>query len=195
MNKIKLKYPLLVEGNYDKNRVSAVAEGTIITTNGFAVFNSADKKQLLRRITEKGKLLVLTDSDGAGMLIRNKLKGYLSPESIINLYTPTVEGTEKRKKAPSKAGVLGVEGMNDEVLRQILAPYDQGVEERAVIPVTTALLYEAGLTGSENSAALRALFCKKAGLPKVLTPKAFRDTLNTLGGVDYFEKIMAEITE
>lgn len=193
MNKIVLKYPLLVEGNYDKNRVKAVAEGTVITTNGFGVFNSPEKKQLLKRITEHGKLLILTDSDGAGMLIRNKLKGYLAPENVINLYVPTVEGKEKRKKAPSKAGILGVEGMSDEVLRQILAPYDVKAEARDTEAVTTALLYETGLTGAEDSAARRALFCKKAGLPQGLTPKAFRETINTLGGVAYFEKIMAEI--
>ena len=193
MNKIKLKYPLLVEGNYDKNRVSAVADGTVITTNGFAVFNSAEKKLLLKRITETGKLLVLTDSDGAGMLIRNKLKGYLTPKNVINLYVPTVRGTEKRKKTPSKAGVLGVEGMYDEILRKVLAPYALGTEETEAVPVSTAMLYDAGLTGCEDSAQKRTLFCKKAGLPEGLTPKAFRETINTLGGVAYFEKIMAEI--
>jgi len=193
MNKIKLKYPLLVEGNYDKNRVLAVAEGTVITSNGFGIFNSEEKRALLRRLTTDGKLLVLTDSDGAGMLIRNKLKGYLKAENVINLYTPAIEGKEKRKKTPSKAGILGVEGMCDTVLRQLLAPYAMETNAAATTPVTTALLYSAGLTGGDNSAALRASFCKKAGLPQSLTPKAFREAVNILGGVAYFEKIMAEI--
>lgn len=195
MNKIKLKYPLLVEGSYDKNRVLAVAEGTVITTNGFGIFNSNEKKALLRRITENGKLIVLTDSDGAGMLIRNKLKGYLLPENVINLYSPTVKGKEKRKKAPSKAGILGVEGMSDEVLRELLSPFSMDSEELASTPVSAAILYSAGLTGGKDSAALRAAFCRKAGLPESLTPKAFREAINILGGTEYFEKIIAEINE
>lgn len=194
MNRIKLKYPLLVEGNYDKNRVMAVADGTVITTNGFGVFNNAEKKALLRRITENGKLLVLTDSDGAGMLIRNKLKGYLNPNSIINLYTPALKGTEKRKKQPSKAGLLGVEGMSDEVLISLLAPFALDGDTAACSePVTTTLLYSAGFTGGENSTELRAQFCRKAGLPESLTPKAFKEAVNLLGGVAFFEKILAEI--
>lgn len=195
MNKIKLKYPLLVEGSYDKNRVLAVAEGTVITTNGFGVFNSAEKKALLKRICQSSKLLVLTDSDSAGMLIRNKLKGYLAPEKVINLYTPDIKGKEKRKKAPSKAGILGVEGMSDEILRRLLLPYSVEEDEETISPVTTAMLYEAGLTGGKNSAALRRAFCEKASLPDGLTPKAFREAVNTLGGAEYFKKIMAEITE
>lgn len=193
MSKIKLKYPLLVEGNYDKNRVLAVAEGTVITSNGFGIFNSEEKRTLLRRLTAKGKLLVLTDSDGAGMLIRNKLKGYLKAENVINIYTPAIEGKEKRKKTPSKAGILGVEGMADDVLKQLLLPYDLGTNDVGAVPVTASLLYSAGLTGGENSATLRASFCKKAGLPQSLTPKAFREAVNILGGVAYFEKIMAEM--
>ena len=193
MKKIKLRYPLLVEGSYDKNRILAVAEGTVITTNGFGVFNSTEKKALLRRITESGKLLVLTDSDGAGMLIRNKLKGYLPAENVINLYSPTVKGKEKRKKSPSKEGILGVEGMSDEVLRNLLAPYSTEADAEPVVPVTTAILYSAGLTGGKDSSALRASFCRKASLPESLSPKAFREAINLLGGVSYFEKIIAEI--
>lgn len=195
MKKIKLRYPLLVEGSYDKNHVLAVAEGTVITTNGFGVFNSTEKQALLKRLAGNGKLLILTDSDGAGMLIRNKLKGYLPAENVINLYAPTVKGKEKRKKSPSKEGLLGVEGMSDEVLRNLLAPYATEAEAEPIIPVTTALLYSAGLTGGKDSSAFRARFCGKAGLPESLTPKAFREAINLLGGVSYFEKIIAEITK
>lgn len=238
MKKIRLRYPLLVEGRYDKNRVSAVAEGCIICCGGFSVFNSDETKSLLRRITQSGKLLVLTDSDGAGLLIRNKLKGFLRCENVINLYAPAVKGVEKRKKAPSKAGLLGVEGMSDEVLRRLLAPYGEGGdgggegvgvacgegvggacgegsgesvgwacdevcgkgggvgEARGdFAPVTTSLLYSLKLTGCENSSALRAAVCRKAALPESLSPKAFREALNLLGGVRFLNGLLKDIAE
>jgi len=193
MKRIRLKYPLLVEGSYDNNRVKVVVDGTVITTDGFGVFNSTEKKALLRRLTENGKLIVLTDSDGAGMLIRNKIKGYLPADKVINIYSPTVKGKEKRKKAPSKAGVLGVEGMSDEILTELLSPFAEENENTHTTPVSPAMLYSAGFTGGTDSALKRAAFCKKAKLPESLTPKAFREAVNILGGVAYFEKILAEL--
>lgn len=192
MNKIKLKYPLLVEGNYDKNRVSAVAEGTIIPCGGFSVFNSEEKKTLLRRITESGKLLILTDSDGAGMLIRNKLKGTLVAENVINIYTPQIEGKEKRKKAPSKAGLLGVEGMSDQLLYSLLLPYAEGGSDKEVTPITSALLYSLRLTGFDNSTERRAALCKAARLPEALSAKAFKEAINILGGQEYLNELLKE---
>ena len=203
MNRIKLRYPLLVEGSYDKNRVSAVADGNIITCEGFSIFNSEAKQRLLRRITEKSKLLILTDSDGAGMLIRNKLKGILQAENIINIYAPAVKGKEKRKKKPSKAGLLGVEGMSDEVLYNLLSPYaenlssdgcaEENIRRPNPEPVTAAILYEMKLTGVEDSSARRKALCRKADLPENLSPKAFREALNMLGGLEYL-KSLAEDT-
>lgn len=195
MKKITLKYPLLVEGNYDKNRVSAVATGTILTCNGFGIFNSTEKKALLRRITEQGKLLVLTDSDGAGMLIRNKLKGALISSNVINIYTPRVEGKEKRKKAPSKAGILGVEGMSDEVLYNLLSPFSIDKDQAVYTPVTTAMLYSLKLTGGENSTEERAKICRNAGLPDSLSAKAFKEAINVLGGYEYLKTLIKDTKE
>lgn len=194
MKKIKLKYPLLVEGNYDKNRVSAIAEGTIITCDGFGIFNSAEKKALLRRITENGNLLVLTDSDGAGMLIRNKLKGTLVSNNVVNIYTPKIEGKEKRKKAPSKAGLLGVEGMSNELLYTLLLPFSVDESDKEKTPVTASVLYGLKLTGADNSAEKRALICKKSGLPDSLSAKAFTEAINLLGGLEYLNGIL-EVTD
>ncbi len=189
MNKLKLKYPLLVEGNYDKNRVCAVAEGTVIICGGFGIFNSTETKELLRRITESGKLLVLTDSDGAGLLIRNKLKGFLNSANVINIYTPQIKGKEKRKKAPSKAGLLGVEGMSDSLLYDLLLPYSTDGSCAESTPVTTAELYALKLTGAENSAEERARLCRKAGLPETLNAKAFKEAVNILGGAEYLKTL------
>lgn len=192
MKKIKLKYPLLVEGSYDKNRVSAVAEGTVITSDGFGVFNSAEKRALLRRITEKGKLIVLTDSDGAGALIRGKLKGYLNAENVINLYIPRIEGKEKRKKAPSKDGFLGVEGMSSEVLLSLLRPFAETEDERKYTPVNGACLYALGLTGGKDSSAKRAALCRAAGLPEDMSAKAFSEAVNVLGGCEYLNTLIED---
>lgn len=193
MKKIKLKYPLLVEGSYDKTRVCAVVEGTVIIGGGFGVFNAKEKILLLRRITDNGKLLILTDSDNAGRLIRNKLKGYLKSENIINIYTPSITGKEKRKKAPSKEGLLGVEGMSDEILYDLLLPYSVCDNTKAAEEITAAELYNAGLVGGEESALRRKAFCAAANLPDTLTPKALREAINILGGKTYYRKIMEKL--
>ncbi len=190
MKRINLKYPLFVEGSYDKKRVNAVAEGMIITGGGFGIFNAKEKLALLRRITENGKLLILTDSDNAGRLIRNKIKGYLDAESIINIYTPALEGKEKRKKSPSKEGLLGVEGMSDDVLYKLLLPYSANEEAKSTEDVTAAELYNYGLVGCEGSEAKRNEFCLAASLPPSLSPKALREAINILGGKAYFTKVM-----
>ncbi len=197
MKKIQLKYPLLVEGKYDKNRILAVATGTVIVLNGFALFNDNEKRTLLRRIAESGKLLVLTDSDGAGFLIRNKLKGFLKPDSIINLYSPQIIGKEKRKPCPSKAGFLGVEGLSDDILLSILLPYsvEAETESAAFEEVSAADFYADGLTGKDNSSVLREKFCTVARLPKNLGAKPLREAVNMLGGKDFYTKILSEMQQ
>lgn len=193
MNRIKLKYPIFVEGIYDKNRLSAVAEGTVIVGNGFGVFNAKEKLALLKRITDETKLLMLTDSDRAGIFIRNKLKGVLNSANIIQLYTPAAKGKEKRKKAPSKEGLLGVEGMDNETLYRILAPYAADKCDEPTVPVSTADMYAVGLTGKDGSEAKRRDFCLKADLPATLSPKALREAVNVLGGKAFFDKILGEV--
>ncbi|MBE6677204.1 MAG: DUF4093 domain-containing protein [Ruminococcaceae bacterium] len=193
MKRIKLKYPLFVEGSYDKKRVCAVAQGTVITGGGFGIFNAKEKLALLRKITENGKLLILTDSDNAGRLIRNKLKGFLGAESIINIYTPALEGKERRKKAPSKEGLLGVEGMSDDVLYKLLLPYSADGEAKPTEDITAAELYNCGLVGCDGSEAKRKEFCLMASLPPSLSPKALREAVNILGGKTYFFEIMEKL--
>ena len=125
--RLVLKYPVLVEGKYDRIKLSNVVASPILTADGFAVFNSPQKKKLLRRLTQAGKLILLTDSDSGGRLIRNKLKGYLPPGSTIDLYIPKLPGRERRKSKDSKEGLLGVEGMDDRLLYELLAGYAASV--------------------------------------------------------------------
>ena len=122
--KIKLSCPVVVEGRYDKQRVLSVAEGTVIQLDGFSVFNNKEKQALLRRLCGNGNIILLTDSDSAGGFIRAKLKGYLPAEKIINVYAPKIEGKEKRKKTPSKEGVLGIEGLDTDVIYRLLKPFE-----------------------------------------------------------------------
>lgn len=174
--KIKLSYPVIVEGKYDKQLVCSVAEGTVIALDGFSVFNNDEKICLLRRLCGAGKIILLTDSDSAGGFIRSKLKGYLPAESIINLYSPRIKGKEKRKKLPSKEGFLGVEGMKADVIRALLEPFAGENAPRAGI--TKTRLYTDGLFGVEKSAERRDKFALLVGLPAGMTPKAFLEAVN-----------------
>ena len=176
--KIKLSCPVVVEGRYDKQRLCSVAEGTVITLDGFSVFNNQEKITLLRRLCGEGNIIILTDSDSAGGFIRARLKGYLPAEKIINLYVPRIKGKEKRKKTPSKEGFLGVEGMENEVLRQVLSPFSGEFVPKAGI--TKARLYTDGLLGGENSAAKRDEVAKRLSLPAGMTPKAFLEAINII---------------
>lgn len=173
--RLHIPYPVLVEGRYDKMRLEHLLDAHILTTDGFGVFNQAEKRMLLRRLAEKTPLLVLTDSDGAGKLIRSYISSVVPPERLLHLYIPHIAGKEKRKKKPSCEGFLGVEGMENELLRQLFAPYaapapvfcaPKGAE------ITKTDFFLDGLSGREGSAARRDEFAKKLGLPAKMTPNA-----------------------
>lgn len=176
MNKLNLKYPIIVEGKYDKIKLSAIVSSPIVTLDGFSFFNSRDKQNLIRKYAEKG-VIVLTDSDKAGTFIRSKLKCYINGE-IINLYTPSVKGKEKRKSAPSKEGLLGVEGIDEKTLYELFLPYENTSE--TVRFLTKARLFADGLSGRDGSAELRERLAHELGLPKSLTSNAFIDAVNSM---------------
>ncbi len=181
--KLQIPYPIIVEGRYDKLRLESVMTGQILTTDGFGLFNKQEKTMLFRALAQKTPLIVLTDSDGAGKLIRSHLSGILPPDRVIHLYTPRVEGTEKRKSAPSAEGVLGVEGMEQTLLYELLAPYagQNGAEWcKSTSPITKTDLYTCGLTGRENSREKRDALGARLGLPPNMTPNAFLAALNVL---------------
>ena len=191
---ISVKEVIVVEGRYDRNTLSQVFDAVIVETSGFGVFNDREKLALLRRLAEARGLVVLTDSDGAGFVIRNFLKGAIDPALVKQAYIPDIAGRERRKRAPSKEGKLGVEGMKPEVLIEALrrAGATLGGEEpaRRAGGITKATLYELGLSGGPGSAEkLRALL-KELDLPEKLSANALLDVLNAL----YTEAELREIT-
>ncbi len=174
-DRLKIPYPVIVEGRYDKLRLEQVIKAQILTTEGFGVFRKQETQQLLRALSRRSPLIVLTDSDGAGKLIRSFLTSAIPPERLIHLYIPRIEGKEKRKEKPSAEGVLGVEGMEAERLYALLAPYadaaavDRRMQENKLSKTD---FYVDGLTGGEGSAARRDAFAELLGLPHGMTPNA-----------------------
>lgn len=180
--RLKIPFPVIVEGRYDRLRLACVMEGQILTTDGFGVFRRQEKTQLFRALAERTPLILLTDSDGAGKLIRSHLTSVLPADRLIQLYIPRVEGTERRKRQPSAEGTLGVEGMEQALLYDLLAPYaDPAAVERAQKnPLSKTDLYLDGLTGCPDSAARRDALAQKLKLPPGMTPNAFLAALRVL---------------
>lgn len=170
--RLRVSYPVIVEGKYDRLRLCSVIEAEILTTEGFGIFKQAEKQQLLRRLSEKTPLIVLTDSDGAGKVIRSRISSLIPPARLIQLYIPRVTGMEKRKKTPSAEGTLGVEGMERDLLRNLFAPYAAGQSPRAENPVSKTDFFLDGLTGQADSRARRNDLARQLGLPPNLTPNA-----------------------
>ena len=176
MDKIKITLPVIVEGKYDKNKLSSVIDADIFTTDGFSIFNRKEKLDFFRRISEHGVIL-LCDSDGAGTLIRSYITGAVPKDKIYQLYTPKIEGKEKRKKQASAEGYLGVEGIDAEILRSLFAPFADG-EMPKRDRITKLDMYEAGLTGAPDSAARRDALARHLGLPDKLSVNAMLSALN-----------------
>ena len=182
---LRIKEAIVVEGRYDKNALSQVVDTVILETSGFGVFKDRERLDLLRRLAEERGLIVLTDPDGAGFLIRNYLKGSIPPDRVKHAYVPDVPGKERRKRAPGKEGKLGVEGMKPvvllEALRRAGATFEDeaGAEGRGE-PITKADLFALGLTGGADSAAKRQALLKELDLPEHLTPNGMLEALNLL---------------
>ncbi|MBR2336143.1 MAG: DUF4093 domain-containing protein [Clostridia bacterium] len=182
MEKKKIDFPIIVEGKYDKIKIKSLFEACVITTEGFGVFKNNEKLALIKRLAEKSKIIVITDSDGAGKVIRSHITSAIPKDRLIQLYTPQVKGKEKRKVEASKEGFLGVEGTDAELLRNLLSPFatdsQENVVERAEIEKVD--LFELGLTGGADSMARRDGLAVKLGLPRGMTPNALLAALNVL---------------
>lgn len=181
--RLKIPYPVIVEGRYDKLRLDAVMEGQILTTDGFGLFNKKEKTMLFRALAKSTPIIVLTDSDGAGKLIRSHISGMIPKDRLIHLYIPRIEGKERRKDSPSAEGTLGVEGMKNDLLYDLLAPYaDATAVNRRMTEnrLSKTDLYNDGLTGGENSREKRNELAGKIGLPPDMTPNAFLSALRML---------------
>lgn len=176
---------MIVEGRYDKIRLSNILEAQIIPTDGFGLFRREEKRILLRRLAEASPLIVLTDSDGGGKIIRSHLAGMIPRDRLIQLYIPEVKGKERRKAKPSAAGTLGVEGMDDDLLYDLFLPYAAAntadtLARTAENPLSKVDLYEDGLTGGADSAARRDELATRLGLPTGMSANAFLAALRLL---------------
>ena len=192
-DKLRIPYPVVVEGKYDKIRLSNILDAHIVTTDGFGVFKGEEKRLLLRRLAERSPLILLTDSDGGGKIIRSHLSGMIPKDRLIQLYIPQIKGKEKRKAAPSAAGTLGVEGMADHLLYELFLPYAQGtdaVERAKENPLSTADLFKDGLTGGSGSQARRDELCQKIGLPSGMNANALLAALKLLYTYDEYVQLM-----
>ena len=180
--KLRIPYPVVVEGKYDKIRLSNIIEAQILVTDGFGVFKNEEKRVLLRRLAEASPLIVLTDSDGGGRIIRSHLSGMIPRDRIIPLYIPEIKGKERRKATPSAAGTLGVEGMEDDLLYGLFLPYavSDPLSRAKENPLSKVDLFEDGLTGGKDSAARRDALAARVGLPSGMSANALLEALKLL---------------
>ena len=189
---LKIKEAIVVEGRYDKNKLAQLVDTVILETSGFGIFKDKEQLALLRRIGEKRGLILLTDSDGAGFVIRNHLKGALPPDQVKHAYIPDCFGKERRKRKPGKEGKLGVEGMSPAVLEAVLrragATFldEPDAAAQTSPPITKADLFALGLSGGPGAAERRGMLLKKLDLPEHLSPNALLPVLNALYTRDAF---------
>lgn len=198
--KLRLRCPVAVEGKYDKIRLANLVETPILVLNGFSVFNDGEKKALLRRVCAESGLLLLTDSDRAGAFLRAKLKGMLPEGKLFQVYVPMREGREARKKKRSADGLLGVEGIDDETLYNLLLPFadeqapaaqecDAHIcDAQKCAAVTRAQWYADGFSGGEGSAERRRKLAKALDLPTNLSSGALLEAINLLCSADAYER-------
>ena len=190
---IKLKQAVIVEGRYDKIKLKNIIDAPIIETNGFRIFNDKQRQSLIRQIAEKRGILIMTDSDGAGFVIRNFLKGTVDKSKIKNCYIPQLSGKEKRKVRGSAEGFLGVEGVPDEVIIEAVRKSGAEIIGEETVKrneITKADLYSLGLTGTENSAQKRKKLLDKLNLPGYLSTNAMLTALNCLYSLEELKKII-----
>lgn len=195
--KIRLKYPVIVEGKYDKIKLSSVFDARIITTDGFGIFSNEEKKRMFISLSKVTPLIIASDSDGAGLVIRNYFKSIIPHDRLYHVYIPDIIGKEKRKKEGSKAGTLGLEGMTRECLVGIFEPYFSTCDSLSVASdsLKKGDFYEMGLSGGHCSAQKRKYLCKKLSLPENISSTALLDVVNILYGRETVERIMNDYTE
>lgn len=177
---VKIKQAIIVEGKYDKIRLANVVDAVILPVHGFSVYRDRETAELIRTLARTTGIIILTDSDSAGFQIRNKIKELARGGEIIHVYIPDIKGKERRKREPSKQGLLGVEGISDDVLLEAFKKAGVLAEKRETPkdPITKADLMDLGLTGAESSAKKRAELQKKLGLPERLSANMLLEILN-----------------
>ncbi len=194
---VKLRQAIVVEGRYDKNTLSQIVDAPIFETGGFRIMRDKQQLALLRRVAQTRGLIVFTDSDGAGFVIRNFLKSAIAPQYLLHAYIPDIYGKEKRKAAPGKEGKLGVEGMTPEVildcLRRAGAVTEQGSTEERTAPITKQDLVQLGLSGGKNSSVLRQKLLQKLQFPQHMSANAMLQALNVLYTLPQLREVTEEL--
>ncbi len=187
---IKLDRVIIVEGKYDKIKLSSIFDAVIIATDGFAIFKDKEKMDMIRILAKKKGLLVLTDSDSAGFKIRSYIRGCIPKEQVVHAYIPDLFGKEKRKKEPSKEGKLGVEGVPVQVILDALnkAGVQFSNTELPIRKITKTDLYEAGLSGTSDSRRNRLSFLKFLELPERISPNALLEVLNSMMNYEEYKQ-------
>ncbi|MEE0443855.1 MAG: DUF4093 domain-containing protein [Acutalibacteraceae bacterium] len=190
---IKIDKVIIVEGKYDKIKLSSMIDGIIIETEGFGIFKDKDKQKLIRKLAETKGIAILTDSDSAGFVIRNFITSIVPKEYITNVYIPDIYGKEKRKDSPSKEGKLGVEGVSAEILKEAFKKAGIGVSQSETNErkkITLNDFFDDGLTGDTQSKRKRTDLLKKLDLPERMSTKAMLDILNTFITYDEYKKLV-----
>lgn len=195
---IKLDKAVIVEGKYDKIKLSGFIDAVIIETDGFRIFSDSEKKALIRRLAKTNGIIIMTDSDAAGFKIRNYIRNIAADGEIINVYIPDVFGKEKRKTEPSKEGKLGVEGISEEIIRDAMEKagvyhtQTQNINKRQV---SVTDLFEDGLTGTDNAKERKYKLLSILGLPSRISNTQLLKLINTFMSYDDYKKAVAEISD
>lgn len=194
---VKIKEAIVVEGRYDRNTLSQIVDAPIFETNGFGIFKNKEQMALLRTVAQKRGLIVLTDSDGAGFVIRNHLKSAIPGAYLKHAYIPDIAGKEKRKAAPGKEGKLGVEGMRPEVILEALrvcgATFDDEMQDSPCVAITKQDFMELGLSGGTDSSIKRLSVQKALNLPEHLSANALLQALNLLMTADELRNLVTTL--
>lgn len=179
---IKVKQAIIVEGKYDKIRLSNIVDAVIIPTHGFSIYKDKETAGLIKALAQKTGIIILTDSDSAGFQIRSKIRDLVKDGEVINVYIPDIKGKERRKREPSKQGLLGVEGIDDKIILEAFKKAGVFSEEQhpKTDPITKADLMDLGLIGGDGSAAKRAELQRRLGLPERLSANMLIEILNKM---------------
>lgn len=193
--KLYIPYPIIVEGKYDKIKLCSVLRARVFVTDGFGVFRDKEKACLFRALAAKSPVIVATDPDGAGLVIRNYFNSTIPRDRLIHVYVKRTPGKEPRKSAPSKEGFLGVEGMDADEIRRVFAPYAEGADgcgggSANDDPITKADLFAAGLSGTDGASERRAALMRGLLLPENLSSNALLTALNVMMTKEEFENII-----
>lgn len=194
---IKIKEAVIVEGKYDKIKLATILDAPIVTTDGFRIFKDKEKQKFIRNLAEKRGILILTDSDSAGLMIRSFLGGSIKKEYIKHAYIPELFGKEKRKTEASKEGLLGVEGVSKEIIIKSLEKAGVLAQDSQVVndPITKIDLYDDGFFGKDNCAEKRKILLRKVSLPSNLSTNALVQMLNVFMTRDEYKTLVKEIED